>query len=102
LLAIMWNMSGLIWKLTLSYVMEPRIMLCTSTSLVGHLCRSVTQFIYLSAQWLIFSVHCPGVRGMICMRLENSFVVIISFCCKNILQKVMELGQCKHLDKGHA
>jgi len=36
------------------------------------------------------------------MRLENSFAVTISFCYKNISQKVIELGQCKHLDKGHA
>jgi hypothetical protein len=39
---------------------------------------------------------------MICMRLENSFCAIISFCYKNILQKVIELGQCKHLYSGHA
>jgi hypothetical protein len=36
------------------------------------------------------------------MRLENSFGVIISFCYKNILQKVIELGHCKLLDRRHA
>jgi len=36
------------------------------------------------------------------MRLENSFGVIISICYKNVLQKVIELGHCKHLDRGHA
>jgi len=36
------------------------------------------------------------------MRLDNSFGVIISFCYKNILQKVIELRQCEHLDIGHA
>jgi hypothetical protein len=39
---------------------------------------------------------------MICMRLDNSFGISISFCYKNILQKVIELGQCVHLDIGHA
>jgi hypothetical protein len=39
---------------------------------------------------------------MICMRLENSFGVIISFCHKNILWKVIELEHCEHLDRGHA
>jgi len=37
-----------------------------------------------------------------CLRLENCFGAIISFCYKNILQKVIELGQGEYLDRGHA
>jgi len=53
--------------------------------LVFHLFRPVTGYrsIYLLGG-IFLPVHSPGVRGVIYMRWENSFGIIISFCYKNI------------------
>ena len=39
---------------------------------------------------------------MICMRMDNSFGVIIILFYENILQKHVQLGHCRHLDRVHA
>jgi hypothetical protein len=107
LLVTMWKHVRINWKLSVGNAIEPRKMVwwvcvptCDSCWLSVWTCDRLQ--IYLAPLWLIFSVHYPWVRGIVCMRLDNSFGVIISVCYKNILQKQIELGHCGQLDMVHA